>query len=176
MALAFSCTLIMIGLVASPSVFIIGILAAAISGVEWTIQAWADSATGDPAVNALVRNRLMRPLEVPVGAIIGIAVVVLCISRIFLATAGAGAIVIALALAAVVFLGAVILSAQPQIRRTAVVAAVLFFAVAVLAIGIGGAVAGPAEHHEHKPPPAAEQIETGAPADSVTLAALGETD
>jgi hypothetical protein len=174
--MAFAAALVMIGLAASPTVFVVGILVGVIAGLEWTVQAWADTATGDPELNATLRARLMRPIEVPVGALIGIAVVLLCISRIFLATAGVGAMIVGVALAAAVFIGAVILSAQPQIRRTALVAAGILFAVAVLAIGIGGAIAGPSEHEKHEPPPAAQQIETGAPADSMVPATLGETD
>ncbi len=176
MVMAFAAGLLMVGLAASPTLFVIGVITASIAGIEWSVQAWSETATGDPEVNAAVRSRLMRPVEVPIGALIGIAVVLLCISRIFLATAGFGAMVVGSALAAAIFVGAVILSSQPQIKRTALVAAAIAFGVAVLAVGIGGAIAGPAPHEGHHPPPAAELIETGAPADSMVPATLGETD
>ena len=35
--------------------------------IEWTMQAWSDRATGDPAVNREIRNRVMLPIEVPVA-------------------------------------------------------------------------------------------------------------
>jgi len=174
--MAFGAALMMIGLAASPTVFVVGILVTAIAGLEWTVQGWAEMATGDPELNVALRARLMRPIEVPVGAIIGILVALLCISRIFLATAGFGAMMVGTALAAVIFIGAVILSSQPQIKRTALVAAAIAFAVAVLAVGIGGAIAGPSEHEKHEPKPAAEQSQSGAPADSVVPATVGETD
>jgi hypothetical protein len=174
--LAFAAALGMIGLATSPTLFVVAIVVAVMAGAEWAVEAWSDSATGDPAVNKTVRGRLMHPIEVPLAGILGVGVVMFCLSRIFIATTGVGAMIVATGLAAVVFVGAIILSAQPQVKRTAAVSAALLFAVAVLAMGIGGAIAGAPEHDEHGPPPAAEQIETGAPANSATAVELGETE
>ncbi len=165
-----------IGLAASPPLFVVAVVVAVMAGTEWAVEVWADSATGDPAVNKTVRGRLMHPIEVPLAGILGVAVVMFSLSRIFIATTGVGAMVVATALAAVVFVGAIILSAQPQVKRTVGVAAAVLFAVAVLAMGIGGAIAGAPEHEGHEPHPAAEQIETGAPANSAIAVELGETE
>src|SRR4051794_6589275 len=76
--------------IGSQMVFLgVGLLAAAT--FEWAIRAWSDRATGDPAVNRAVRNRLMYPVEIPVLAVVGIAVFVLSISRILLALPTGGA-------------------------------------------------------------------------------------
>ena len=174
--LAFAAAAGMIGLAASPTLFVVAVVVAVMAGTEWAVEAWSDSATGDPAVNKTVRGRLMHPIEVPLAGILGVGVAMFCLSRIFIATTGVGAMVVATALAAVVFAGAVILSTQPQLKRTAAVSAAVLFAVAVLAMGIGGAIAGAPEHEGHEPHPAAEQIETGAPANSATVVELGETE
>ena len=43
----------------SSSCSLVGLLAVVV--VEWTVQVWADRATGDPEVNRAIRNRLMYP-------------------------------------------------------------------------------------------------------------------
>jgi cadmium resistance protein CadD (predicted permease) len=174
--MAFAAALAMVGLAVGPALFVVGCVIAVIAGAEWAVQTWSETATGDPEVNRTIRRRLMHPLEIPIGGAIGIGVVIFCLSRVFLATAGVGAMVVALALAAVVLVGAQILSLQPQVRRGAAVWSVVLFAIAVVALGVSGAIAGTSGHEEH-PPPAAEQIETGAPAQPGTSAAvLGEAE
>lgn len=147
---AFSLTLMTLGLAVGPVMFAIGGGALAISAFEWAIKAWSERATGDPEVNRVIRNRLMLPLELPVAGLALGAIVVYCFSRILLSASKDGALIIAIIIGLVIFTMAVVIGTRPQIRRAVVVAAVVFGAIAVVAIGLVGAIRGehPAEHEE----------------------------
>lgn len=147
--LALAAALVIVGLATSWVVFVVGCVVAAIAGIEWTISTWADGISADPETNAQVRNRLMLPIEVPVAAVLLIGAIVFSFSRIFLAASKLGAVWIALGLAGIIFVGAVIFNAQTQMRRSLVVGAIVALAVIVLAVGIGGAIAGEREFEKH---------------------------
>ena len=76
---------LVIGLAVGPIMFTIGMVGLAICLVEWAVRSWSDRATGDPEVNRSIRNRFMQPVEIPALAVIGIAGMVLAVSRILLA-------------------------------------------------------------------------------------------
>ena len=93
----------MLGLVISPVLFVAGLVLAGIAAIEWLIQAWADRATGDPATNAQIRNRLMYPVEIPLaGAHRHRLVVVAAFSRVLLALPKEGSNAIAIGVAALI--------------------------------------------------------------------------
>ena len=63
--------------------------------IEWAVQAWADRATGDPEVNRTIRNRLMYPIEIPVGAVLRHRRLrATCMSRVLLATSKVGSAIV----------------------------------------------------------------------------------
>lgn len=138
-----------IGLATSPILFIIGCTALAIVAVEWTISTWAEQGTADATVNRLVRNRVMLPVEIPVGATLLVGAIVYAFSRVFLATSKLGAVWVALALAVAVFGVALIINSRPQIRRSLVVSVLVVGVITVLTVGIAGAIAGPREFEKH---------------------------
>jgi len=146
---AFGVALLVVGVVLNNVFFVAGLIALGAVAVEWTMQAWADRATGDPAVNREIRNRIMFPLEVPIAGALIVAVVILGYSRVFLAVSKLGAVWIALGIAAVIFGVGAVLAARPRIRTDLV--AGLLAATAVLTIGAGifAAVAGEREFEEH---------------------------
>jgi len=144
---AFGIALVIVGIVLNNVFFVVGLVALSAVAVEWTMQAWSERATGDPAVNREIRNRIMFPIEVPVAGALIIAVVVLGYSRLFLAVSQLGAVWIALAIAAVVFGLGALLSARPQIRTDLVAGLVVVAALVTIGLGIFGAVAGEREFH-----------------------------
>jgi hypothetical protein len=146
---ALSAMAVVIGLATSSILFVIGCVAAAITAVEWAISSWAEQATADASVNRRVRNRLMLPVEIPVGGTILILAVVFCVSRILLSASEDGAVLLVALFAVVVFAVAVALSFRPQLRRSMVVGALALGALVVLAFGIAGAVAGPRHYEKH---------------------------
>ena len=140
-----------IGLVQGALLFVVGIALLAITAFEWTAKAWSDRATGDPAVNLAIRNRVMAPVEVPIGAALIIAFVVIGLSRVFLATSSASAVWIAAVAAVVIMLGAILVWRRPQSSAKIVTALLIIGAIAVMAGGIAGVAAGSREFHEHEP-------------------------
>jgi hypothetical protein len=116
------------------------------------IQAWADRATGDAEANRAIRNRVMAPIEVPVLAFSAIAIVILCLSRVFLAVSKEAAVYVAIGVATVIMLAAIAFAMRPKVTRNMVAAAVLLFGLAVIGGGIVSAAVGQREiHHEDHP-------------------------
>lgn len=161
LVMSFGITMLLIGLVTTSLAFTIGCVIIVISGAEWTIAAWAESQTADPELNAAIRRRLMSPIEIPGSAVIGIAVLVFSISRGFLMASENGAVWLGLALLIIVMATALIASAQPQLRRTAMVGILVVGAIGVLAIGITGASVGPRDFERHGFEPGAVQVKPG---------------
>ena len=144
---AFGAAVTVVGLVSEPIVFIAGLIILGIVLIEWTVQTWADRATGDPAANREIRNRLMNPIEFPAAGLLAIALVVLAFSRVFLATSSEVAVWVATGLAAVVFALGMLAASRPNLGSNLVVGLLLIAAVGVLATGVVAAVAGEREFH-----------------------------
>jgi hypothetical protein len=146
---AFGVALVLVGLATQPVTFIIGLVVLVIGTIEWTISAWAEQLSGDQEANRTYRSELFGPVEVPIAVLVGIAAVVFCVSRILLAVSKAGSTWIALAAAAIVFGVAVLLSTRPKISRNMVAGVIVVAALAILAAGIVGGIAGTREIEEH---------------------------
>src|SRR5689334_239558 len=68
--------MIVVGVVTYPVVLIFGIIALVGATVEWMVSAWSDTASDDRAYNAEVRGRIAHPLEMPLLALVGVALLV----------------------------------------------------------------------------------------------------
>jgi len=179
LAMGFGAAMVMVGLATSSVIFVAGLIVIALSGLEWTIQAWAESQTADATLNAEIRRRLMSPIEVPLAAVGIIGVFIFSVSRIFLSASKLDAVWWALGFGVVIVVTALVISARPTVRRSLVAGAVVVIALAVLAVGIIGAVVGPREFERHGYEPAAKQ-QSAAPAigsgsDSARSTVVGET-
>lgn len=144
---AFGIGSLAVGLAVSRAFLYLGIAVLLIVAIEWVVQAWSDRATGDDAVNTVIRKRMLGPIEVPMLGGLAIAVIVLGLSRILLAVSQTGSVVIAVVAAGFVFLSAVLIS-KAKAPRAIISAIVTFGAVAVLAGGIVGAAVGERDFHE----------------------------
>jgi hypothetical protein len=150
---AFGVGSIVLGLVAGAIWVAVGLIILAFMVVEWTVKAWSDRATGDPAVNQAIRNRLMYPVEVPVLAAAGIAVFVLSIARLLLVLPNELSSYLVFGLVPCVMLaGGWFITTRPQLNRNVLTALLLVGGVAVLASGIVGASIKErdVEHHEEE--------------------------
>ena len=147
---AFSLGAIVVGAAVSTPLVVIGAIGLVVAGFEWTVRAWSDRITGDPARNREIRDRLMHPIEVPVGATLAIALVVFCMSRILLAIPKVGSVFFIIIVATLVFVVAIVLASRPQLKRSVLVAVILLGGVAILAGGIAGGIAGPRESSEEE--------------------------
>lgn len=146
----FGMALTAIGLVADWRLFLIGVAVLALAALEWTVQAWADRATGDPVVNARLRNRIMNPIEYPLIGALALGLVALGVSRVLLSVTELGAVWAITGLATFVFLVAIVLAAVPRLSRSVLTGLVALGAIGVLAAGITGVAVGERdfEHHE----------------------------
>jgi uncharacterized Tic20 family protein len=138
-----------VGLVASPVLFVIGLVGTGLVLLEWMVQAWSERATGDPAVNRRIRNRLMFPIEIPVAAALGIVVLVLSVSRVLLATDETTSWIIAAIVATVIFCVAVAVAYRPGISKDVIAGVLVLFMALAIGAGIAAAAAGIRDYEHH---------------------------
>jgi len=166
-AVAVACCVV--GLVASPQLFVFGILVGAVVLLEWMVSAWAERATGDAAVNRRVRNRIMQPVEIPVFGAIGIVALVFCISRVLLAVSENASWVIAIGFAALVLVFGWLFAASPKSTRTALAVLCILGFLGVIAGGVISAAQGSRNYEKHEqekpfvPPDRNQPIPTSLP-------------
>ena len=137
-----------VGLVVHPAIFVTGLCILVAVGVEWTMTNWSEKVSGDTEANAVARENLMRPIEIPVLGTIGIGVLVLAVSRVLLTSSVNGAVVVATIAGLVVFGGAMAVSRRPEIPRRAIRSILFVGCVVVLLAGILSAVNGEREFHQ----------------------------
>jgi hypothetical protein len=150
---AVSAAVVAVGLVTGSLLVLFGLIVGFVVLLEWMVSSWADRATGDPAVNRSIRNRLMYPIEIPVFGAIGIVVLVLCVSRVLLALSKNAASAAAIVFAALVLTAAFIIAASPKAARTIVAIVVALGSIGVLAGGIIGAAQGSRDFEKHTEEP-----------------------
>lgn len=140
---------IAVGMAVSAFVTGIGLVILAIVAFEWTMTAWADRATGDSSISNALRDQVMGPFEVPLLGLLGGGVVVLAMSRIFLATSKVGATVVGGVVAVMILGVGILLAQQPKLSKNIVTGLVGVVAVAILAGGVWGLVEGTREIEHH---------------------------
>lgn len=139
-AAAVGVGVLLIGLVMDTKAFwLIGLVILVVVAIEWSLTAWADRSTESTATNAVIRDRVMAPFEVPLLAVAAVGVIALAVSRILLWQQGTGAVIIASVLAAVIFLAAILAATKPEIGRKAIGAIVAVLAIAIIGLGVLGA-------------------------------------
>lgn len=145
---AFAVAVLAIGVATSRWFVIAGLALLAVAVLEWTMYAWAERTTGDPMVNAALRNRIMNPIEVPLFGAVVAGFVALGVSRVFLAVPKLSATWLFIGIAALVFVTAIAVASVPKATKGLLVGVVLLGAVGVLAGGIAGVASGPREFHD----------------------------
>ena len=132
----------MLGLVTSSLLFLFGVILGIVVLLEWMVSSWAERATGDADVNRRIRNRMMNPIEIPLFGAIGVAVLVLCVSRVLLAVSETGAPIFAMGVAIVVLAAGTAYATAPRAGRTIVAILCVLGGLGVLAGGVIGAAEG----------------------------------
>ncbi|CAN5805606.1 hypothetical protein BH23ACT2_BH23ACT2_11000 [soil metagenome] len=159
---AFSLGAVALGLAIGPVMFVIGMVGLTIAGIEWTVRAWSDRATGDPEANRTIRNQMMYPVEIPALAVLVIAGLVLAVSRILLALPSLGAIILfGLVPAIILGLGALIVL-RPRMSQSTIAGLLLVGGLTVFAGGVAAAIVGERDHGQDEDH-GAEQEEGVAP-------------
>jgi hypothetical protein len=139
-----------VGIITYPVVFIFGLIALLAATAEWMVQAWSERASADAGFNEVVRTRIAHPLEFPVLAAVGFAIIVYSFSRIMLFLSKTGGVVAFGLIAVVLLAGGFVIAFRPSLRAGAIGAVA---AIAALGLITGGAVAafeGERDLHPHE--------------------------
>ena len=133
-------TMVALGLVTLPAIFILGLIALIAAAIEWLIQGWSERASKDPEYNREARDVLIDPLQVPVAASIGAGIVIYAFSRVMLGLPSKSATVVGFSVVAALVLavGAVV-GLRRNLSKTTMTGA---FSMAAIALVAGGAIAG----------------------------------
>ncbi len=108
-----------IGAATDAVVVVIAAILLAVSGVGWLLQTWTEHPTYTGQYAARLKERLLLPVGLPVGVASLVAVIVISLSRIFLALPENGTRAVALAVALVILLSAFAVAASERMARTA---------------------------------------------------------
>jgi hypothetical protein len=147
-AAAFAVAVTALGVATTMWFLVAGLALLAVAVLEWAMYAWADRATGDHRVNAVLRNKLMNPIEVPLFGALVAGFVALGISRVFLSVPQVSASWLFIGIAALIFLTAIVVTMVPRASKNVLLGIVVVGAVAVLAAGITGLSVGEREFHD----------------------------
>ena len=139
-----------IGLAGKNALLWVGAGIVGVAFAEWLVQGWAERATADPAYNRSLRHRIMLPLEIPVVGVLVIGGFLLSLSRVLLAVSENGSRVIAIVVAAAILAIAFLIAYRPKIGSSVLAALLAVGAVALIAAGIVGGVAGEREIEQHE--------------------------
>jgi hypothetical protein len=105
------------------------------TGAEWTVQAWAERASGNVEHNAEVRSRLSNPLEYPIGGAIAIGIIVYAFSRVMLWLSKTNTVIAFSVVALVFLLVAFFVARRPKMKISAVGGLMAIGALAMVGAG-----------------------------------------
>lgn len=138
---AFGVACLIVGLAMSTAFFVLGIVVLAVMVVEWLITAWSDRASGDPEVNAVIRGRVLGPIEVPMLGMLIFGVIAIAGSRVFLTVPAFWSVVIG-SIAALVIFGMAVLMSKRDLPRSLVSGIMVVGALIILGGGVFSAQRG----------------------------------
>jgi hypothetical protein len=137
---AIGATTLTLGLVTNRAFFVVGLIAIVAGTIEWLILGWSERASADPVYNAEARDVMVDPLELPVAAAIGGAVVIYAFSRVMLGLPSKSSTVVAFSL-----VGGLVLAMGTLVGMKRGVSKATFtgaFSLVAVALVAGGAIAG----------------------------------
>lgn len=135
-------TLLLIGTITQPVIFLLGIVVLVAAFVEWTVLAWSETASSDDAFNAAARKRLLNPIEFPILGAVGLGMLIFSFSRVMLAVDSRMGVALFIVIGASVLVGGVLFAARTTLKQSAVSAICVLAAIAIVAAGISGASSG----------------------------------
>jgi hypothetical protein len=148
---AFAAGTTVVGLAVNTALFLAGVFAMVLIGMEWAVRTWAENATGDPNLNEEYRERLAGVLEIPGLAALAIGAFVMAGSRVFLAVDATVAVIIAGAASFLFLLGFSFLAYYPRASRSVASIFVILTGIIVIGSGIFAAALGEREFEHHGP-------------------------
>lgn len=134
--------MMLIGTITTEAVFILGIVVVLAAFIEWMIQAWADRASSEPSYNASVRKKILNPIEFPVIATLGLAVVIVSFAQIMLAIERSAGAVVFMVLASWVLAAGTLFALRPSLKKGIVTTVAVVGSVGIVAGGVLATSAG----------------------------------
>jgi hypothetical protein len=150
LAFAVGSVALTVGLVTYQAVFVVGVLLILATGLEWTLHAWAERASGDPAYNSQVRSRFAGPLEFPLAGAVVVGVIVYSFSRIMLWLSKTNTVVAFAVLAGLLLMMAFLFAFRPSVKQGAVATVAVLACTALIAGGVGAALDGQRDIEQHE--------------------------
>src|SRR4029453_18275248 len=147
---AFGTVLLVIGLVSEAVLVVFELILLGIALVEGTVPTWADPAAGAPEATRRIRNKVINPIEFPLAGALALGVIAVALSRVFLTFSADQTVLAGVIVTALIVVAAFWVASRPRISSNVVIGLVIAGAVAIIAIGIAGAVNGPREVHEEE--------------------------
>ncbi len=142
--------LLVVGIVTYPVVFIFGLIALLAATAEWMVQAWSERASADAAFNEGVRTRMAHPLEFPVLAGVGFAIIVYSFSRIMLFLSTTGGVVAFAGIALLILAAGFVIAFRPSLRSGAIAGVATIAALGLITGGAVAAFEGERDLHPHE--------------------------
>jgi len=146
---AVGATLLLVGTITAPVVTLLGVVLLLAALVEWSVLSWSERASSDAVFNALLRKRLLNPIEFPVIAAVGLGVIIISFAHITLAVGKSVGAIAFIVLGSLVLAAGVLFSVRPSLKRGLVTGICVFGAVGIVAAGIAGAGVGLREDLVH---------------------------
>jgi hypothetical protein len=140
---------LLIGLAANTPLALASAFVIAAAALVWTTRAWANRASDDDATNSAMYERLMEPWRVPVVSLAVVAIVVLGVSRLLLATTKTGSVVVFVLIAVAFFGITALIASRPRMPRNALAVLILITVLIVLGSAIAGLVVGQREFKDY---------------------------
>ncbi len=147
---AAGAVLVVVGIVTYPVVFIFGLIALLAATAEWMVQAWSERASADAGFNEGVRTRIAHPLEFPVLAAVGFAIIVYSFSRIMLFLSKTGGVVAFALIAVLVLAAGFVIAFRPSLRPGAIATVAVIAALGLITGGAVAAFEGERDLHPHE--------------------------
>jgi hypothetical protein len=111
------------------------------------VHAWSERASGDAAYNAGLRKRLMHPIEFPVLAGVGLALLAYSFSRIMLWVEKAGGPVVFIVAGTIVLVGGFLFANRPSLKKSLTVGLCTIGTLGVVSVGAVAAIDGQRKIH-----------------------------
>ncbi len=135
-------TIVLIGTITQPVIFLLGIVVLVGAFVEWTVLAWSEAASSDDEFNVAARKRLLNPIEFPILGAVGLGMLIFSFSRVMLAVDTKVGVALFIIIGALLLVGGVLFAVRTTLKQSVVSAICAFAAIAIVAAGISGVNSG----------------------------------
>jgi len=139
---ALGVALVFVGVATVPAVFMLGTVVLVLGAAEWLVVDWSERASADSAFNRFVRERALQPIEIPVFAAVGAAVLAFSFSRIMLAIDKVGGAYLFIIVAAAILTMGFLVAFKPGFRGRVTLLVSTVATVGLIGAGIVSATSG----------------------------------